>query len=53
MQLAPTAQQFANRVAELEAELEQSKQQCAEDNSLNAAAVLDRLRQGTIKVVFD
>ena len=58
MQLAP-AQQVANRMAELEAELEQSKQQCAEDKqqcaedkSLNAAAVLARLRQGTIKVVF-
>merc|ERR1712127_1087291 len=42
-------EKVADRVAELEAELEQ----CAEDNSLNAAAVLDRLRQGTIKVVFD
>ena len=51
MQLAPT-QQVANRVAELEAELEEKTQQCAEDNSLNAAAVLARLRQGTIKVVF-
>jgi|TARA_B110001469_G_C9605377_1_gene300966 hypothetical protein len=47
MQLAP-AQQVANRVAELEADLEQ----CAEDKSLNAAAVLARLQHGTIKVVF-
>ena len=45
---ATCARQVANRVAELEAEVEQ----CEEDKSLNAAAVLSRLQQGTIKVVF-
>ena len=39
--------------AELQAGFEAERAECAEDKSLNAAAVLSKLSQGTIKVVFE
>ena len=44
--LCPVSPSYQNEVDELKA-------QCEVDKSLNAAAVLSRLQQGTIKVVFD
>ena len=39
--------------AVLQAGFEAERAECAEDKSLNAADVLSKLQQGTIKVVFD
>ena len=37
---------------ELEAQIAAERAQCAVDKSLNAASVLDKLKEGTIKLVF-
>jgi len=36
----------------IQAELDAERTQCAVDKSLNAASVLSKLEEGTIKVVF-
>ena len=51
--LCPVSPSYQNRVDELKAQCAAERDQCAVDKSLNAASVLQKLQQGTIKVVFD
>ena len=50
--LCPVSPSNQTRVDELEAQIAAERAQCAVDKSLNAASVLDKLKEGTIKLVF-